>query len=296
MGLLSRDSLEFNRFSPPYRYDFWRRFRANRLAVTGLVLLALFFLMAFLVSPLLAALQGHSYYHQDWDNINLRPNGEYWFGTDTLGRCIFTRLWYGMRISLVIGISAALIDLVIGGFYGGLSGLRGGLVDELMMRFVDILYAIPYLLVVLLLRIWLEGGIGQLILALSLTGWVGMARLVRGQVLQLKEQGYILAARALGAGTARIIGRHLFPNLLGVVLVQLTLTIPTAIFAEAFLSFLGLGLPMPQASLGAMINDSYALIRLYPYQLFFPALAISLLMLAFNFLGDGLRDAFDPRL
>ncbi|HHX87516.1 MAG TPA: ABC transporter permease [Firmicutes bacterium] len=286
--MLSRPSTTFWR-------DAWSRFKKNKLAVTGLAVIIILTLMAFVVSPAVASIQGHSYDYQDWDNINARPNAEYWFGTDTLGRCIFTRLWYGMRISLLIGISAALIDLIIGGLYGGISGLKGGAVDDVMMRIVDILYGVPYLLVVLLLRIWLEGGVWQLILALSITGWVGMARLVRGQVLQAKEYDYVLAARALGAGTVRIIRRHLFPNVLGVILVQLTLTVPAAIFAEAFLSFIGLGLPMPQASLGTMVNDSYTLIRLHPYQLFIPALAICIIMLGFNFLGDGLRDAFDPR-
>lgn len=286
--VLSRPSTTFWR-------DAWSRFKKNKLAVTGLFVIIILTLMAFVVGPLVANIQGHTYDYQDWENINVRPNAEYWFGTDTLGRCIFTRLWYGMRISLLIGISAALIDLFVGGLYGGISGLKGGAVDDVMMRIVDILYGVPYLLVVLLLRIWLEGGVWQLILALSITGWVGMARLVRGQVLQAKEYDYILAARALGASTGRIIQQHLFPNVLGVILVQLTLTVPSAIFAEAFLSFIGLGLPMPQASLGTMVNDSYTLIRLHPYQLFIPALAICIIMLGFNFLGDGLRDAFDPR-
>jgi ABC-type dipeptide/oligopeptide/nickel transport system permease subunit len=194
-------------------------------------------------------------------------------------------------------VAAALIDLVIGVLYGGLAGYRGGRTDAVMMRIVDVLWGLPYLLTVILLMVVLPPGIGTIILALTVTGWLNMARLVRGQVLQLKEQEFVLAARALGAGTGRLLLRHLIPNSMGPILIMLTLTVPSAIFAEAFLSFLGLGVQAPAASWGTMIND--ALITVLSgewWRLFFPAFFLSLTMLAFNVLGDGLRDALDPRL
>jgi oligopeptide transport system permease protein len=169
-------------------------------------------------------------------------------------------------------------------------------VDDIMMRIVDILYGIPYLLVVILLLVVMEPGLTSIIIAMSLTGWVGMARLVRGQVLQLKEMEYVLAARSIGASPGRIIARHLIPNTMGVVLVSLTSSIPGAIFGEAFLSFIGLGVPMPQASLGTLANEGYQVLRIYPQNMIIPAVVMSLLILSFNFVGDGLRDALDPRL
>lgn len=218
------------------------------------------------------------------------------FGTDSLGRDIWVRIWYGARISLIIAVTAISINCVVGIVYGGISGYFGGVIDNVMMRFVEIINGIPYLLVVILLRIILPGGIVSIIIAYSLVGWISMARLVRGQVIQLKEQEFVVAAKTMGASSGRIIARHMVPNLLSVIIVNLTLSIPSAIFTEAFLSFIGLGVPIPEASLGTLANDGITNFRNYPSQLFIPAIFMSITMLSFNLIGDKLRDAFDPRL
>jgi len=228
---------------------------------------------------------------------NLKPNAEHWFGTDTSGRDLFTRAWYGARISLFIGFMAALIDFVVGVVYGGISAVRGGRTDNIMMRIAEVLYAIPYLLMVILVMIAMKRGIWPIIIAMTITGWIPMARLVRGQVLQLKELEFVHAANAMGANMGWILRKHMIPNTLGPILVNLTLTVPTAIFAEATLSYLGLGVQPPQASWGTLVNDALGSIHIGNlYQLYIPAILISLTMLAFNVFGDGLRDALDPRL
>src|SRR5690606_16644517 len=234
---------------------------------------------------------------QDLKSQNMPPSSLHWFGTDELGRDIFVRTWYGARISMFVGFMAALIDFAIGVTYGGYSGHKGGKTDIFMMRVLEVLYGLPYLLVVILLMVVMGPSLLTIIIALTITGWISMARLVRGQVLQLKNQEYVTAARSFGAGTAHIIRRHLLPNAMGPILVQMTLTVPTAIFAEAFLSFLGLGVQAPYASWGVMANDALGVILSGDWwQLFFPALFISLTMFAFNVVGDGLQDALDPRL
>lgn len=279
---------------PPIGYwqDVWMRFRKNKLALTGLTIMPVLTIMA-IIGPVISS---WDYRECDYGHFNEFVSSRHWFGTDYLGRDMFTRLWHGTRISLFIGVTAALIDLVIGVMWGGIAGYFGGVVDDIMMRIVDILYGIPYLLVVILLLVVMEPGLTSIIIAMSLTGWVGMARLVRGQVLQLKEMEYVLAARSIGASPGRIIARHLIPNTMGVVLVSLTSSIPGAIFGEAFLSFIGLGVPMPQASLGTLANEGYQVLRIYPQNMIIPAVVMSLLILSFNFVGDGLRDALDPRL
>ena len=279
---------------PPIGYwqDVWMRFRKNRLALIGLAVLAVMSFMA-IAGPLIGQ---WDYREMDGSLTNVLPSARHWFGTDYLGRDMFVRLWFGTRISVFIGITAAVLDLIVGVSFGGVSGYFGGVVDDVMMRITDVLFGIPYLLVVILLLVVMEPGLTSIILAMTITGWAGMARLVRGQVLQLKEMEYVLAARAVGASPRRIIARHLIPNTMGVVLVSLTMTIPGAIFAEAFLSFIGLGVPMPLASLGTLANEGYQVLLIYPHNLIIPAVAISLLILSFNFVGDGLRDALDPRL
>ena len=271
--------------------DGWRRFKKNKLAVFGVVVIILLGIMAFIGGPI----SGENYYKNTLTNANQSPSVDHWFGTDNLGRDVFARTWYGAKISLFIGLTAAFIDLIIGVIWGSISGFFGGKVDEYMMRFADILSGVPYLLVVILLMVVMKPGLWTLIIAMTITGWINMARIVRGQVMRLKTEEYVMAARSLGASSSRILTKHLVPNTLGPILVTLTLTIPTAIFTEAFLSYLGLGVPAPLASWGTMSSDALQAFRYYPYQLFFPAFFICLTMLAFNVIGDGMRDALDPK-
>ncbi len=279
--------------SVSYWLNAWLRLRNNPAALAGLVFLIVLLILAVL-APMLSA---WSVTAQDLKSQNMPPSSQHWFGTDDLGRDVFVRTWYGARISLFVGFTAALIDFLIGVTYGGYSGYKGGKTDIVMMRILEVLYGLPYLLVVILLMVVMGPSLFTIIIALTITGWISMARLVRGQVLQLKNQEYVTAARSFGAGTAHIIRRHLLPNAMGPILVQMTLTVPTAIFAEAFLSFLGLGVQAPYASWGVMANDALGVILSGDWwQLFFPALFISLTMFAFNVLGDGLQDALDPRL
>ncbi len=272
--------------------DVWRRFRQSKTAYIGLWALAMLFVMA-IIGP---NLTGFTYYETALELKNHSPSATYWFGTDDLGRDMFTRVWYGARISLFVGIVAAVIDVVIGIVWGGVAALMGGRVDELMMRFADILYGLPYLLVVIMLMVVLGAGLIPIIIAMTITGWINMARIVRGQILQLKEQEFVHAAVVLGASFWRILFKHLIPNAMGPIIVTMTLTIPTAIFVEAFLSFLGLGVQAPIASWGTMASDGLPAMKYYPWRLFFPVCFISTTMLAFNLVGDGLRDALDPRL
>ncbi|MBG9945909.1 ABC transporter permease [Brevibacillus formosus] len=276
-----------------------RKLVRNKLAMVGLTLIVLLIAMA-IIGPHLVP---YSYSDQSLLNANQEISSEHWFGTDELGRDMFSRTWYGAQISLIIGISAALIDLIIGVTVGGIAGYmagrgkKGDRIDTIIMRLIEVLYGLPYLLVVIMLMVVMEPGIVTIIIALSATGWVGMARLVRGQILQLKNQEFIMAAQVLGAKFPRILLRHLIPNTIGVIIVNLTFTIPSAIFAESFLSFLGLGVQAPIASWGTMTNDALGVILTGDWwRLFFPALMISLTMFAFNVFGDGLQDALDPRI
>lgn len=278
--------------SQSYWQDSWRRLKQNKLAMAGLVCLVLLVIMA-IIGPMIS---GHSYNQQILKDQNLPPSSEYWFGTDGLGRDVFTRTWYGARISLFVGVMAALIDFIIGVIYGGIAGYKGGRTDSVMMRIVEVLYGLPNLLVVILLMVVLGSGLSTIIIALTITGWLGMARIVRGQVLQIKNYEFVLASKTFGTKTGRIIRKNLLPNTMGLIIVQMTLTVPSAIFAEAFLSFLGLGIQSPMASWGSMANDALpTILSGHWWRLFFPAFFISLTMFSFNVLGDGLQDALDPK-
>jgi ABC-type dipeptide/oligopeptide/nickel transport system permease subunit len=273
--------------------DAFRRLRENKLSMIGFWLVIFMILMS-LLGPYMTE---YSYRAIALADQNLGPSLEHWFGTDHLGRDVWARSWEGGRTSLLIGFFAAAIDLVVGVIYGAISGYSNRRVDQIMMRIVDVLYALPYLLVVILIMVAIDRqGILTIVLAIAATGWVGMARLVRGQVLQLKEMEFVLAARTLGANARRLLFKHLIPNTLGLIIVNLTLTIPSAIFAEAFLSFIGIGIAPPNTSWGLMINDGVAVMLTgYWWRLAFPAILISITMFAFNVFGDGLRDALDPR-
>jgi oligopeptide transport system permease protein len=295
-----------------YWKDAWRRLKQNKIAMAALIVIILFTLFAF-IGPYFSP---YTYDQQIRGDENLAPCSAHPFGTDLHGRDLLVRVMIGSRISLIIGIGSALIVLVIGSIYGAISGLLGGLVDNIMMRFVEILYAVPDILIVILLSIVLKdplkkafdtggafgglqklgSGIVAIFIVYGLLYWVGMARIVRGQVLQLKQMEYVNAANALGANNARLIKKHLLPNCIGTLIVTTMLQIPSAIFTEAFLSFLGLGVSAPMASLGSLASDALNGIQSYPYRLLFPAAAISIIILAFNLFGDGLRDALDPKL
>nr|WP_245746424.1 oligopeptide ABC transporter permease [Evansella caseinilytica] len=296
----------------------WRRLRKNKGALAGLITIV-FLIVVSLIGPLF---NEYSYSQQDLVRSNLPPkiaglewlgfdgtrsSGENtyeergitanaWFGTDEFGRDLWTRLWKATQVSLFIGVVAAFLDLLIGVVYGGISAFYGGRLDNVMQRIIEVLVGIPNLIVIILFILIFEPGILSIILAMIITGWVGMARVVRGQILQLKGQEFILAARTLGTSNGKLIWKHLFPNVMGPIIITVMFTIPSAIFFEAFLSFIGLGLQPPLASLGVLIEDGYQSMRFFSYKLIFPAIVISALMISFNLLADGLRDALDPKM
>ncbi|UJF36300.1 ABC transporter permease [Paenibacillus hexagrammi] len=275
-----------------YWQDAWRRLKKNRLAMAGLIILVLLVV----ISILAPFLSHYDYQTQVLKDKSLKPSAAHWMGTDAFGRDIWTRVWWGTRISLFIGIAAALIDLVVGVLYGGISAYYGGKIDDAMQRIIEIVWSIPFLLIAILMIMVIGPGIPTIILAYSITGWVPMARLVRGQMLIMKEQEFVMASRTLGASPWRIILRHLIPNALGIIIIQITFVVPNAIFVEAFLSFIGLGIRPPMASLGNLLQDGANSMRLYPYRLIYPGIIFSLVLMSFNLLGDGLRDALDPKM
>ena len=275
-----------------YWQDAWRRLKLNKMAMAGLaVIIVIIFFAVF--GPLFCKM---TYFDQDMNNVNKGPCLEFWFGTDNLGRDMLVRTMYGARISLAIGFVASIINLCIGVVYGGVSGFVGGKVDRLMMNLVDVIYSVPSMLYVILLMVILKPGLMNIFVAMGIAFWIGMARMVRGQILALKEQEFVLAAKTIGASNTRILFRHLLPNSVGTIVVMLSLAIPSAIFTEAFLSFIGLGVSAPMASWGVMASEGVSAMRAYPYQLFFPAMGITITLLAFNFFSEGLRDVLDPRM
>ncbi|MCT4593233.1 MAG: ABC transporter permease [Anaeromicrobium sp.] len=275
-----------------YWQDAWRRLKKNPLAMIGLITIGIIFLIA-IFGPIISK---YNFSDQDLMRTNEGPSAEHWFGTDAHGRDLFIRVVYGARVSLTVAVVASVVNFFIGVIYGGISGYLGGKIDNTMMRIVDIISTIPLVLYAIILMVVFKPGLTSVILAIGTIYWVRMARIVRGQILTLREQEYVLAAQTLGASTKRILLRHLIPNAMGPIIVTMTMMIPSAIFTESFLSFIGLGVSAPKPSWGSLASDALGGLNSYPHQLFFPALAICITMLAFNFFGDGLRDALDPRL
>ena len=294
--------------------DAWHRLLRNRMAVAGLIFVGLLVFCALTAD----FLPPYSYRQADYENTRIGPRWpDHIFGTDKLGRDVFTRVWWGTRVSLTVAVVGSLTSLVIGITYGLISGYSSVSVDNVMMRFVDFLYGFPILIFVILMQVYFKavsrrgssgvaailinidkamGGLFFVFIALGLLNWIGMARIARGQTLSYKQKEFIEAARAVGAGNFRIIFRHLLPNILGPCIVAETLAIPGYISWEAFLSFIGLGVNPPVPSWGLMISETYQALRVAPHECLVPGAFLALTTLAFNFLGDGLRDAFDPRL
>lgn len=315
-----------------YWHDIITRFAKNKGAVIGFICIILIIIMA-VTGP---KISGHTYYSQIITHQNLAPriqgleklgifNGSenvhtstgtvkqnkyvsedgtvtglenvyYWFGTDVLGRDIFTRTWVGTRISLYIALVAVIVDMCVGMVYGLISGYFGGKVDMIMQRFAEILNEIPTLVIVTLLILVLKPGLLTITIALALTGWIGMSRVARAQVLKLKEQEFIQASKTLGGKDFFIIFREILPNIFGQLIVMSMFSIPNAIFTEAFLAFIGLGVPQPLASLGSLISDGFKSLTTHPYMIVFPVIVLAIIMLSFNMVADGLRDAFDPKM
>jgi len=271
--------------------DAWRRLARNRAAMAGLIILGLIALLAIL-APLLSR---YDFDAVDFDAISVPPNGQHWFGTDDLGRDLFARTLYGGRISLMVGLVATAVSLLLGVSYGAIAGYAGGAVDSLMMRLVEILYSVPFIFLVILLMVLFERSILLIFVAIGAVEWLDMARIVRGQALALKRREFVEAARSMGVGGWTMIRRHIIPNTLGPVVVYATLTVPRVILIESFLSFLGLGVQEPMTSWGVLISDGARLMETQLWILIFPACFLAATLFAFNFLGDGLRDALDPR-
>ena len=312
---------EIQRESKNFWQDAWTQLKRNKLAVVGMIGLIIIIILA-LIGPLFSA---HDYAEQDverrnlpakipvLDQISFLPfDGEgaqgkdayeeagvkenFWFGTDQLGRDLWSRTWQGAQVSLFIGVVAALLDIFIGVIYGAISGFFGGRLDNVMQRIIEIVSSIPTLIVVILFVLIFEPSIWTIILAMAITGWIGMSRVVRGEFLKLKGQEFVLASKTLGASKLKLIFKHILPNTLGVIVVTSMFTVPNAIFFEAFLSFIGIGVPAPRTSLGSLVNDGRAMLLIHPHELFIPAIILSLLILFFYLFSDGLRDAFDPKM
>ena len=273
--------------------DAWRRLRRNRAALaSGVLLIAI--LCAALLLPLLSP---YSYYAPDWDHLIEPPafRGWHFLGTDALGRDLLVRTLWGCRISLLVGVAASLVTVTIGVLWGTIAGDVGGRVDALMMRSVDVLYSVPFIPFVIVLTVLFGRELLLIFIAIGAVSWLDIARIVRGQTLALRNREFIEAARVAGVGTPAMILRHLVPNLIGIVIIYATLTIPTVILFEAFLSFLGLGVQSPMTSLGSLVAEGAGRMQSYPHLLLVPAVFLAAIVYAFNYLGDGLRDALDPR-
>ncbi|MDF2767117.1 MAG: ABC-type dipeptide/oligopeptide/nickel transport system, permease component [Rhodospirillales bacterium] len=271
--------------------DAWRRLLRNRAAVASAILLALISLACF-AAPWISP---YPIDDIDWENISTPPSTTHWFGTDENGRDLFTRILFGGQVSLMVGIVATLVSLAIGVIWGAVAGFFGGRVDAVMMRTVDILYSLPYMFFVILLVVFFGRNILLIFVALGAVQWLDMARIVRGQTLSLKRKEFIEAAHASGVSTFNIIRRHIIPNTLGPVVVYITLTVPSVILTESFISFLGLGVQEPQTSWGVLISEGARVMETAPWSLIYPAIFLGVTLFCFNFIGDGLRDALDPK-
>jgi oligopeptide transport system permease protein len=320
-----KDNFDNEKIEKPqlsFAMDAWLRVRKNKAAIISVVVLLLLIIMA-IIGPHITK---YDPYAQDVTKGNLPPrvplledigifdgsqkiggvetnkyedlniDDYYWFGTDSLGRDLFSRVWLGTRVSLYIALLAAAIDMIIGVAYGLISGFKGGRVDNVMQRILEVISGIPNLIVVILMLLILKPGILSITIAMVITGWVGMARVVRGQVLKLRDQEYVLASKTLGAKNKRLLTKHLLPNLSGVIIINTMFTIPSAIFFEAFLSFIGIGLQAPKASLGTLIEDGYKTFQFLPHLMIIPCIVICIILITCNLIGDGLRDAFDPKM
>lgn len=277
--------------SKTFLQEAWERFRRNKMAVMGLIILVIFALLA-IFGPFFSP---YEYDGQDPTNAYAAFSLEHLLGTDKFGRDVFVRLCYGARISLMIGFGAALINSCTGVIIGGLCGYLGGKFDTIVMRIVDIIYAMPSMLYVILIMMVNGANVRSILIGVCIPGWIGMARQVRGQVIGLKEQEFALAALVLGASDKRILFKHLIINAIGPIIVQMTLLVPSAIFTEAFLSFIGIGISAPMASWGSMAQDARQVITLHPIQMLLPTLCICLTIFSLNFLGEGIGDAFNPK-
>lgn len=312
VSLTEREQLE--KLSEPTTYwkDAWRRLKQNKIALVSMFVLLTIAILAICVpwfSP-------YEYDEQIRGAENLGPSLKHLFGTDSYGRDLFVRTMKGCRISLGIGLLASVMVLIIGSIYGAISGLCGGVVDNIMMRIVELIYSVPEILIIIIIKLvitdplstlfqsnaffkplqTLGSGVIAIFIVYGMLYWVGMARIIRGQVLQLKKMEYVNSAVALGGNKRRLIMKHLLPNCIGQLIVTTALQIPSAIFTESFLSFLGLGVEVPTPSLGSLASSAIGSINSYPYRLFFPALIISIIILSFNLFADGLRDALDPKM
>lgn len=278
--------------SKPKWKDILGRFMENKGAVFGVIVIAIITLLAVIV-PMVSK---WSYSAVDTSMATIKPNGTHWFGTDNFGRDLFVRTWWGTRISLIIALVAVVIDVVVGMTYGLISGYFGGMIDEVLQRIQEIINSIPTLVVLTILLTVMKPSLYTVIIALIFTEWIPMSRITRAQVLKVKEEEYVLASRTLGAGDFFIVFREILPNIFGQLIIMSMMTIPNAIFYEAYLAFVGLGLTVPNASLGTLINDGFEWFLAYPYMMLIPAVILAVLMLSFNLFGDGLRDALDPTM
>ncbi len=275
-----------------YMQDAWRRLKKNPVAMISIFVLILVALVV-IIGPFI---QRYDYTFINPAEKNQLPNAQHWFGTDSMGRDLFTRVCIGARVSLLIAVVCTAVQVIVGAAYGGIMAYFGGLVDNIMMRIIEVLVSIPYLLVVILVMMVCGNSKGSLLLALCLTSWCGTARTIRGVILQLKSSEYVMAARALGTPASKIILKHLIPNTLGILILNTATSLPSYIFQESTLGFLGMGLQPPETSLGVLISLGQTSMQFYPYQLLFPAGILVLIVLAFNLFGEGLRDALDPKL